>query len=117
VVTQLLRNEGSFSVADSGIDPAIGGRSIGVLDFDEDGFLDLVFVEDHYRGGNSRLYRNLGGLRFEDATGSAGFPTGVHGLGVATGDLDGDGHTDLFIGGSNRLFAGTGDGFAEVEGA
>ncbi len=115
-VTEVLRNDGDggFSPVDSGIDPAIGGRSIGVLDFDGDGLLDLVIVEDHYRGGRSRLYRNLGDLRFEDATGAVGFPDDVAGLGVATGDLNGDGHTDLFIGGSNRLFAGTGDGFAEV---
>jgi hypothetical protein len=118
VVTVVMRNDGGvFAVADSGLDPAIGGRSVGVLDIDADGMLDLVIVEDRYRGGRSRLYRNLGDLRFEDVTGSLGFPDDVHGLGVATGDLNGDGHTDLFVSGSNRLFAGNGGGMEEVEGA
>src|SRR5690606_14802315 len=41
------RGDGSFAaVEDSGLDPAIGGRSVGVLDADEDGLPDLFVVED-----------------------------------------------------------------------
>src|SRR5690606_14917995 len=36
------------------------------------------------------------------------------GLGLATGDVNRDCWTDLFVGGSNRLFTGTGEGFVEV---
>jgi hypothetical protein len=43
-------------------------------------------------------------------------PSDVAGLGVATGDLNRDGLTDLFVAGSNRLFVGTGSGVAEVTG-
>src|SRR5690606_39077622 len=63
------RGGGRFEpVADSGLDPTLGGRSIGLLAFDGDGLLDLFVVEDVYQGGSSRLYRNLGEHRFEDVT-------------------------------------------------
>ena len=106
-----------FVEREGGIDPNLGGRSVGVLDYDGDGLLDLVILEDHYRGGSSRLYRNEGGFMFEDVTGQFGFPEGVHGLGLAIGDLNNDGYPDLFVAGSNRLFAGNGRGFTEVPGA
>jgi hypothetical protein len=107
--------DGGFEpVDDSGIDASIGGRSLGVLDFDGDGRLDLFVVEDIYEGGSSKLYRNLGDFRFEDVTRAVGLPPDVDGLGVATGDVNLDGVTDLFVGGSNRLFIGTGDGFDEA---
>ena len=117
--SQVLENTGTgFAVAaDAGIDPTLGGRSIGVLDVDEDGLLDLLILEDRYRGGSSRLYRNLGDLRFDDATVDLGLGNGVDGLGIATGDLNGDGHTDVFVAGSNRLFVGTGSGLAEADAA
>lgn len=118
VATAILENTAEgFVERESGIDPALGGRSVGVLDYDDDGMLDLVILEDHYRGGSSQLYRNQGGLVFEDVTGQVGFPEDVHGLGLATGDLNNDGYPDLFVAGSNRLFAGTGSGFTEVPGA
>ena len=118
VATAVLENTAEgFVERESGIDTSLGGRSVGVLDFDADGMLDLVILEDHYRGGSSQIYRNEGGLVFENVTGRVGFPEGVHGLGLATGDLNNDGYTDLFVAGSNRLFAGTGSGFAEVPGA
>ncbi|MFW6041745.1 MAG: FG-GAP repeat domain-containing protein, partial [Guyparkeria sp.] len=109
------RGGGEFEpVDDAGIDPSLGGRSVGVLDYDGDGLLDLFVVEDVYKGGSSRLYRNVGELRFQDVTEEAGLPLDVHGLGLATGDVNRDGWTDLFVGGSNRLFVGDGEGFEEA---
>jgi enediyne biosynthesis protein E4 len=113
--TYANRGQGRFeAVEDTGIDPALGGRSIGVLDYDGNGLHDLFIVEDFYEGGSSRLYRNLGDFKLEDATDSAGLPLDVHGLGLATGDVNNDERTDLFVGGSNRLFVGDGSGFQEV---
>ncbi len=106
--------DGSFVAVDSGIAGDLGGRSIGVLDYDGDGALDLFIVEDRYRGGHSRLYRNTGRLHFVDVTAAAGFPEALAGLGVATADVDGDDDVDLFVAGDNRLFLDIGERFEEA---
>lgn len=107
--------DGSFVAVDSGIAADLGGRSIGVLDYDGDGALDLFIVEDRYRGGHSRLYRNTGRLHFVDVTAAAGFPKTLAGLGVATADVDGDSDVDLFVAGDNRLFLDIGERFEEAD--
>lgn len=114
--TQVYENRsGSFVAAAQTIDPSIAGRSVAVLHIDGDPLPDLVILEDRYRGQSSRALRNVGELGFEDAGASWNFPTDVHGLGVATGDLNRDGHSDLVVAGSNRIFFGTGDGLREVD--
>jgi hypothetical protein len=90
--------------------PVHGGRSIGVLDFDGDGLLDLLVTVDGWTGGGTRLFRNRGGLVFEDATERAGLPPELVGLGVVTPDLTGDGRPDIFVSQSNRLFLSQADG-------
>lgn len=116
--TQIMRNDGSSFTAVP-LDPLpgeFGGRSVGVIDYNADGLLDLVIVEDRWSGGRSTLLENRGDLVFEDVTVAAGIPAGVHGLGVAVADLNGDGAQDLFISGSNRLFIANGDGsFTEID--
>lgn len=67
-----------------------------IADFDNDGLQDILitYVDDAHR-----LYRNLGGARFEDVTDRSGL--GGKGLvgGPATAlDFDQDGLLDLFIG-------------------
>ena len=115
--TQVLRNDDGIMVpVDIGALPAgFGGRSVGVLDYDQDGLYDLFIAEDRFSGGSSVLLHNLGDLGFEDATAASGIPTGVHGLGVAVADLSGDGFADIFVAGSNRLFVADGDGFREAD--
>jgi hypothetical protein len=66
------------------------------------------------------LFRNLGGGRFEDVTARAGMEEqdGPYGLGVAAGDLDGDGWTDIYAANdttANFLWHNEGNGtFREI---
>lgn len=110
--TQILENvDGVLRVVeDSGIPDDLGGRSVGVLDYDQDGLFDLFIAEDRFAGETSVLFRNEGDLTFSDAGSEAGIPDGVHGLGVAVADFDRDGLSDIFVSGSNRLFMSDGPG-------
>jgi hypothetical protein len=118
--TMVIRNDGSAltPVEVKGLPSDFGGRSIGVLDYDSDGMPDLFIAEDRWTGGRSVLLRNEGELVFSDVTTEAGIATDAFGLGVGVADLTGDGHRDIFVSGSNRLFVAQGDGtFVEAVGA
>jgi len=118
--TIALRNDaGIFKIESGAIPPNsrnnVGGRSIAVLDYNDDGLLDLFITQDRFEGGQSVLLRNKGNFQFVDATASAGLPTNIEGFGVSAKDLTGDGHGDLYVIGSNRLFIATGKGtFREI---
>jgi len=113
--------------------------SAAFLDFDRDGALDLFVARylewskeaelacmdplgrpDYCSPKNYKtpardfLYRNLGGGRFEDVSRTSGVgATAGTGLGVACGDLDGDGWSDVFVandGMPNHLWHNLGDG-------
>ena len=127
----LFRNDGGGKFSDlskdNGACPlAFGGRSACALDFDGDGRLDLLVGEDPMPGYNgsptksSRLLRNLGELRFEDASRAAGLTDGVPGLGVAAADVNNDGRPDFFLSshkGGNVLFLNQGGKFREAPGS
>src|SRR5215212_11948401 len=115
----LRNNAGSFEIVSDAIPPNdrnnVGGRSIAVFDYKDDGLLDLFVAQDRFEGGKSSLLRNTGGFRFVEATRAAGLPTNIEGFGVSAKDLTGDGHGDLYVVGSNRLFIAKGDGtFREI---
>jgi hypothetical protein len=126
----LFRNEGKgvftdISKNNAACPPAFGGRSAAVLDFDGDGLLDLLVGEDPLPGYNgsptksSRLFRNLGGLQFEDVSRAIGLPADIPGLGVAAADVNNDGWPDFFIASTNgnALFLNDGHGkFREAPG-
>jgi hypothetical protein len=89
-----------------------GGVALG--DYDSDGLPDVFFTRPHT---GARLYRNLGGFKFEDATSAAGVDTGeAWTTGACFADVDNDGHLDLYVctyESDNRLFINRGDGTFE----
>jgi len=114
----------------------IMGGGAALFDFDNDGDLDLYLAQGGMPGPDlspgdvlfppppgtpltDRLYRNDlepgaagAGLRFTDVTGASRIEAAGYGMGVATGDFDNDGWTDLYVTnfGSNQLLRNRGDG-------
>ncbi len=123
---RLFHNEGKGKFKDvtaaSGIKNASFGTSSAWLDYDKDGKADLFVANyvqwsadkdlwcsldgatksyctpESYKGTSSKLYRNLGGGKFQDVTQKAGLadPNGKS-LGLAVLDFNSDGWLDLFV--------------------
>jgi hypothetical protein len=92
---------------------------VALLDYDNDGRLDIYFVDSltvetatRPRAARSTLYRNLGNAKFEDVTDRAGVGHPGWAMGVCTADVDGDGRQDIYVTGlgGNRLYRNKGDG-------
>jgi hypothetical protein len=112
--------------------PESMGGGVAMLDYNNDGHLDLFFVngaqmQDPMPRGASpdksnprywnRLYRNSGDGTFTDVTEAAGVQGHSYGMGVAVGDYDNDGNVDLLVTnlGGNILYHNNGDGtFTDV---
>ena len=111
----LLRNNGDGTFTDvtqsSGLASAADRtHSASWADYDNDGWLD-VFVG--HEETPSQLFRNRGDGTFEDATRKAGVGRTAFTKGVAWGDYDNDGRTDLYVsnyGEDNFLYHNRGDG-------
>jgi hypothetical protein len=91
------------------------GSGAAWIDFDGDDLLDAFLVSGP--GSPSRLYRNEGKQRFTDVTDQALPNLEGWGQGVCAGDIDNDGHTDLFVTywGRNRLLHNSqGDSFEDA---
>ncbi len=73
--------------------------STSLLDFDNDGLLDIYVANTSSFAPKSdnKLFRNLGGRRFEDVTEQAGVSSWEEGYGCATGDLNNDGFMDIVL--------------------
>ena len=98
------------------------GSGVAWIDFDNDGFVDLYFVNGAPGSANA-LYRNNGDGTFKDVTQGSGTEASdnrAYKTGVAVGDYDNDGRLDLYITafGPNRLLRNLGNGkFADVTAA
>ncbi|MCO8121275.1 CRTAC1 family protein [Stieleria sp. TO1_6] len=110
----------------------IVGSGAAFFDYDNDGDLDVYFVQSHQWDETNalpspqrplisdRLFRNDspqgdpdGQLRFTDVTATSGISGAVgYGQGVACGDYDNDGDVDLYVTnfGPNQLWMNNGDG-------
>ena len=99
------------------------GSGVALFDFDNDGDLDLYFVNGSDLPGISssipptnRFYRNDDGA-FTDITDKASVGNTGYGLGCCVGDYNNDGFTDLYVTnyGPNVLYRNNGDGtFTDV---
>jgi hypothetical protein len=98
------------------------GTGVAAIDYDNDGWLDLFFVNGSTlegfpagRAPTNHLYRNKGDGTFEDVTVKAGLAASGWGQGACVGDYDNDGYDDLFVSyfGQNRLYHNRGDGTFE----
>ncbi|MBI3471895.1 MAG: CRTAC1 family protein [Candidatus Solibacter usitatus] len=147
--SRLYRNLGNGKFEDvtakAGIHDDQWAVAAGWLDFDNDGRLDLWIVHyaqwppasdrfcgdsekririychpKYFQGLPNRLYRNLGGGKFEDVSEASG--VGRHagrGMSVAFADYDGDGFIDAFVTNDNEpnfLFRNLGNGKFEETG-
>jgi hypothetical protein len=99
--------------------PEIMGGGVGLLDYNNDGLLDVYCVQggslypDAKPKPGNKLFRNVGGWRFEDMTDKAGLAGhGEYGMGCACGDYNGDGWMDIYVTnlGRNTLYRNNGDG-------
>ncbi len=118
--------------------PEIMAPGVGLLDYDNDGDLDVYVVQGHALDARpplippaagqpleDRLFRNdlvvqpdgSRVLHFTDVTATSGIRTRGYGMGVAAGDIDNDGWVDLYLPGfgRNQMFRNNGNGtFTDV---
>jgi hypothetical protein len=113
----LLLNQGDRRFREvgreAGLEVVRFGYGLGVViaDFERDGDLDVHLANDT---NPNRLYENVPwpggvaadpaglGFRFEERAAAAGIADPGAGMGVAVGDWDGDGRSDVFVSNSRR---------------
>lgn len=97
--------------------PETTGSGCAFLDFDRDGWPDILFINgmDFPDAPRKRrtvlaLYRNNQNGTFSDVTAGSGLAIPLYGMGVAIGDYDNDEWDDIFVTayGQNRLFRNLG---------
>jgi len=139
------KGDGTFVEVQAGLggENLVGGPAT-VFDFDRDGLLDIYicyfgdYLKGYFQNGATmmsqfqgaiptmernntnalpnRLFRNLGGMKFEDVTTKAGVADSGWAQAVSHTDLDGDGFQDLVIAndfGRNTLYRNRGNGTFE----
>jgi enediyne biosynthesis protein E4 len=103
--------------------PETLGSGCAFLDYDADGWQDILLVNSMDWAGHKRqrstlkLFRNNRNGTFSDVTHAAGLDVEMYGMGVAVGDYNNDGFADILVTcvGQNHLFKNTGKGtFVDV---
>ena len=114
----LFRNEGAKGFSNqteaAGVAYPLKSFPTWFFDYDNDGRLDLwvmnydevnalsdvvaTYLDQPGTAEGSRLYRNVGGGRFEDVTEAMGLDDVRLAMGSNFGDLDNDGHLDIAVG-------------------
>ncbi len=104
--------------------PETMGPGVAFFDYDNDGWMDIFLVNsgpsDFWTPKGpvrNALYKNNRDGTFTDVTEAAGVGDGSFGMGVAAGDYDNDGFTDLFVTAYGRphLYKNNGNGaFTDV---
>jgi len=102
--------------------PESMGGGVAFFDYDADNDQDLLFINSQpwpwdqpspaSPAPTLALYRNDGRGKFDDVTKASGLNVSLYGMGVAIGDYDNNGFSDVFITavGGNRLFQNQGNG-------
>ncbi|MDX2033301.1 MAG: CRTAC1 family protein [Blastocatellia bacterium] len=104
--------------------PETTGSGCAFLDYDNDGWQDLLLINSmdfadapKKRRSVMALYHNNQNGGFTDVTAAAGLAKPMYGMGAAIGDYDNDGWQDIYVTalGLNTLFRNLGNGkFADV---
>lgn len=93
----LFENDGTGNFTDrtatSGMTNSSVSSGISGADYDNDGDID-VFIGGWFTP--SRLYRNNGDMTFTDVAVAAGVSVNCPSMGASWGDIDNDGHLDLY---------------------
>ncbi|HUP58861.1 MAG TPA: CRTAC1 family protein [Thermoanaerobaculia bacterium] len=94
---KLFRNKGNFvfeEVVNAGVENTGWAQSVGHLDFDGDGWEDLICGNDF---GTNAWYRNLGNGKFEDVSAKLGTDKPSYTMNIGITDLNRDGYPDVYI--------------------
>ncbi len=101
---KLYRNLGGKGFKDvtkeAGLDMCFGTMGSNFGDFDNDGYLDFYLGTGDPEISTlipNRMFKNVGGKRFAEITGTSGTGHLQKGHAVACGDWDRDGNVDIFI--------------------
>lgn len=118
-ITFMHRNGGS---GDKLLPETMGG-GCGFLDYNNDGAIDILFVnsrdwvESHQSRDQSTLslFANDGSGKFRDVTQESGLRCDIYGQGCAIGDYDNDGWVDIYVTGTSfKSFAAADVGVSHI---